>query len=638
VSRFLTLWLPRFAVQRRLLADPTLRSVPVFVVRRQPRGVMTVASWAWAEPPARERGEGRRQAVGAVIEPGMPLAEAFAVLAMLHGKRACERARVDHDDPVADREALLELARWCRRFTPAVAPETRLDGEQPETLCLDVTATAAFFGGEERLARTATWTLAARGIHARGAIADTIGVAWAAARHVETVAGAIVPEALGEERRAARPASGHAAGRGAAAAQGGESTRNTRRRRHVIVPPGGHARLGMLPAGALRLDGETLARLREVGVDTIDGVTRLPRRSLASRFGPLLVRRLAEWNGERSEPLDMARDAQLPHAGRSFDFPLSLRGATEDLLVGCIGGLLEQCVQPLVASGRGVTAFQVRLERPSGGGGPSAPHDAPASAATPPVVVDVGLFRPSASVRHLVELVRLRLSRTRLPAELEGVAVEVVAAGMATSRQRSLFGEEGTAAESQVEQLLDRLSGRLGRAAVFEPRAVADAQPEHAWLAVPPCLQGGRPQVAAREGDGRRMEAAAGAAFDPRVPRHGREAWRGSLAAAERRPLELLPRPVRLETARPPSAEAGAAGRMQRVPVPDWIRLGSATMRVVCAQGPERIETAWWRGPCVRRDYFVVECVAAGEGDGMARWWIFRRLRDGAWFLHGVFA
>jgi protein ImuB len=53
---------------------------------------------------------------------------------------------------------------------------------------------------------------------------------------------------------------------------------------------------------------------------------------------------------------------------------------------------------------------------------------------------------------------------------------------------------------------------------------------------------------------------------------------------------------------------------------------------VVAAHGPERIETAWWRGPIVRRDYYVVET------DSGERFWVFRRLKDGAWFLHGVFA
>ncbi len=65
---------------------------------------------------------------------------------------------------------------------------------------------------------------------------------------------------------------------------------------------------------------------------------------------------------------------------------------------------------------------------------------------------------------------------------------------------------------------------------------------------------------------------------------------------------------------------------------PVRFRLGSQTHQVTQAHGPERIETAWWRGPCVRRDYYVVETSTG------ARYWLFRRLRDGVWFLHGMFA
>jgi protein ImuB len=65
---------------------------------------------------------------------------------------------------------------------------------------------------------------------------------------------------------------------------------------------------------------------------------------------------------------------------------------------------------------------------------------------------------------------------------------------------------------------------------------------------------------------------------------------------------------------------------------PVQFRIGDRWHRVARARGPERIETAWWRGATVRRDYYVVE-TEAGE-----RFWVFRRLRDGGWFLHGVFA
>jgi SAM-dependent methyltransferase len=47
--------------------------------------------------------------------------------------------------------------------------------------------------------------------------------------------------------------------------------------------------------------------------------------------------------------------------------------------------------------------------------------------------------------------------------------------------------------------------------------------------------------------------------------------------------------------------------------------------------GPERIETGWWRGDDIRRDYFIVEATT-GE-----RFWLFRNLIDGSWFLHGAF-
>jgi protein ImuB len=52
--------------------------------------------------------------------------------------------------------------------------------------------------------------------------------------------------------------------------------------------------------------------------------------------------------------------------------------------------------------------------------------------------------------------------------------------------------------------------------------------------------------------------------------------------------------------------------------------------------GPERIESGWWDGADVRRDYFIAE---SPQGELM---WIYRDHRygidDGEWFLHGVFA
>ncbi len=606
MPRFLTIWLPRWPVQRRLLERPELRKVPVFVCRRERRGAMTVASWAWADPPPTERrgstepGRGRR----AVIPEGMSLAEAMAVLAIAHGSRACHVVEVQPDDPAADREAIERLARWCRRFSPTVGIEEVVVGF-PECLHLDVTGTASFFGGEEKLARTVVWTLAARGLHARVAVADTPAAAWAAAHHTERLAscgGATAPLIVRQVRRPKARAEGSSGG--------GTRQAMRRRRRWIVVPRGeGARRLAELPVSALRIDEATAAVIAEVGIDTISGVIALPPRSLASRFPPLLRRRLAEFRGLVAEPIMPPGGEALPQISEAFDFPVRTVDLDEQQLIGLIETLVETCLTPLIARGEGVRALQVRLEHGS-------------RLAMPPTVIDVGVFRPTASRSHLAELVRLRLARLRLPAEIGGVAVEVIAAGAVSCRQRLLFGGgvgglESADADAEVAMLLDRLAGRLGRTAVCEPQLVGDAQPEHAWIAAPPrgrSSQGEKRAAIARQQDGHANRARVRGHAMPRALPLGR------------RPIWMPPKPVPLDDLEGEVMAIAPEGPPVR------FRLGDVPHRVVHAHGPERIETAWWRGPTVRRDYYVVET------DSGSRFWLFRRLRDGGWFLHGMFA
>ncbi|HTP96005.1 MAG TPA: DNA polymerase Y family protein [Burkholderiales bacterium] len=73
-------------------------------------------------------------------------------------------------------------------------------------------------------------------------------------------------------------------------------------------------------------------------------------------------------------------------------------------------------------------------------------------------------------------------------------------------------------------------------------------------------------------------------------------------------------------------------------PRPLWLLadprpLDSRALAALALDGPERIESGWWDGADVSRDYFVARA-AGGE-----TLWIFRDRRDaGAWFLHGIFA
>jgi protein ImuB len=92
------------------------------------------------------------------------------------------------------------------------------------------------------------------------------------------------------------------------------------------------------------------------------------------------------------------------------------------------------------------------------------------------------------------------------------------------------------------------------------------------------------------------------------------------VATAAARPLVLKPRPIPIEV-------------ISVVPdgPPVRFRWHAAEHVVEDSWGPERIETGWWRGPHVERDYYRVE-TATGQ-----RFWVFRQNDTGKWFLHGAF-
>jgi protein ImuB len=573
MPRIMTIWLPRWPVQRRLVERPERRQSPLLVCHTEPRGVQRVVGWGWAA--ARNRPPR--------IPCGQTLAETLAALTHACGSQVCRMAEVDQDDPQADRLVLEGIARWCRRFSPTTAIE---DAERPECIHVDLAGTAKLLGGEQLVVRTAVWTLASRGLYARAAVADTPAAAWAAAHH---------PTSVRAPFRDASP-----------------QTPRQHGRRWAVVPPGCQDEwLAELPITAMRLPEATVSLLVELGVLKIGQLLQLPRENVANRLGPLAARRMAEFEGSRAEPLRAVADDTFPHAECHLSAPASTLEAVRCVLEP----LVEQCVAALATRGFGVTVLQVRLA-----------EAASTSTKACPTVIDIGLFRPSVSSRHVVELIQLRMARMRLPREVESLAVEVVSAGAVTSRQRVLFDGLASSAtqrageqEAQLGGLLDRLAGRLGRMAVFEPRAVVDAQPEHAWVAAPP------------------MPARARTTANAPPP-------------AGVRPMWMAPRPIRVET-------------VSVVPdgPPLWFCIGGVRHRVAEAWGPERIETAWWRGRCVRRDYYIVE---TESGD---RWWLFRHLGEsesrhekrlptprrlaaasrtssasasdrGAWFVHGQFA
>lgn len=205
----------------------------------------------------------------------------------------------------------------------------------------------------------------------------------------------------------------------------------------------------------------------------------------------------------------------------------------------------------------------------------------------PPTELEFALGRPSRDEGHFALIVRERLAMLELSAEVDSITLCAESPVAADPRAPDLFGDPAQAGEDAA-LLLARLQARLGEECVQRLDLRADHRPEAAWRNTVPSAQA----TTARAG----RDAAAG-------PASTRTASPPPRTTAGLRPLWLLPAP------RPISA-------------PRYTLLGAA----------ERIETGWWDGMPVRRDYYL-----ARDADNVLCW-IFESLdAPGQWFVHGYF-
>jgi protein ImuB len=191
---------------------------------------------------------------------------------------------------------------------------------------------------------------------------------------------------------------------------------------------------------------------------------------------------------------------------------------------------------------------------------------------TPPTRLRIALARLSGEAGSLGQLLEERLARCRLPLPVVALRVRSGVLRPLVLRDAGLF-ERGQGADPEATaRLLDLLRARLGHEAVFSVMPVPEHRPERAFRIAEPGGAGSLP-----------------------VP------WSGEAGTA--RPLWMLAEPQ---------------------PLDGW----EGTL----VTGPERIESGWWDGHDVRRDYYVARSRAG------VRLWIFRERPPGQrWFLHGVF-
>lgn len=125
-------------------------------------------------------------------------------------------------------------------------------------------------------------------------------------------------------------------------------------------------------------------------------------------------------------------------------------------------------------------------------------------------------------------------------------------------------------------------------------------------------------QNQAKEGDGNLL-------LERLRARLGKDAVRGLASTADHRP-ELSWRPCDVGEGSPSSGNVHRP--LWLLPRPRLCRDG----RLVLKSGPERIESGWWDGRGVARDYYVAQ-----DRSG-ARLWVYCDRASGEWFVHGLFA
>lgn len=477
-------------------------------------------------------------------------------------------------DPAADRRKMEQFAEWCEKFSPIVGLESTdkpADGElvEPESLLLDVTGLAPLFGGEEALLRKVVTEFAERGYTARAAVADSIGAAWGVARFAHS--------------------------------SNDESSAMT-----LVIPVGqSSTALAPLPLAALRLPAGTIALLQQLGIQQVSQLFSLPRASLSSRFGDSLILRMDQALGRVREVIVAHRPPPTFHAEWLLEYPTAQRELVELIT----RQLIERVSHLLIEQNRGAIRLEICLRCvaeeeivDSARSQPVPSDEAKANEATfgerkatIPVLFRVGLFRPTAVASHLWDLAQLQFEQTHWPGPVERITVQAPLTASLGVRQGQLFEDGIRDGQRQLTGLIERLSNRLGMECVLQPRVVADAQPDRACRYVP---LAGRLNV--RPGKG---------------------------PAEEKRQIRyrVLDRPLFLQ--HPPLPLQVLTAVNQKPPA--RFRDEHHWHAVIRYWGPERIETGWWRGKSVRRDYYRVETETG------LWFWIFCQLDDAQWFLHG---
>ncbi len=390
-------------------------------------------------------------------------------------------------------DRLTQLVVWCDRYSPLAAA----DG--PDGIIADITGCTHLSGGEGPLLVDLQKRLHRLKIQSKAAIAGSWGMAWALARYGS---------------------------------------------RFIVSEDQSGVAAGPLPVEALRLPVETVRELRRLGLTTIASIRKLPRSSLAARFGEPLLLRLDQVFNQAGEPLTPWRPPPPYRIARALAEPVLTVSAVEYVLHEALGGICSR----LEKDHQGARHIELTGYRVDG-------------------TVDacsVRTSKPTRSVSHLLRLFHEPVHKLRAGFGFDAFALSVLDYEALEPRQRNFLDEGAEEDEAAFDDLVDRFGMKFGLQDVARIRICESFQPESAveFLSVA-------------------------------APKRANASWPDYRV----RPVQLIDPPLHIQVS---ILIPGAS--------PVQIFLGQRKYRVVRSEGPERLTGEWWREKeWQTRDYYRIE-------------------------------
>lgn len=430
-------------------------------------------------------------------------------------------------------------AAWLDRLALGCHRYTPLVAiDAPDGLILDIAGAEHLFGGEAALIADVEMRLSRLGMSVRPALGPTADAARALARYQTRAA----PDEAGAIRR--------------------------------------------LPVAALELEAEATTALVRAGLKTIGDLASRPMANIAARFGAGAATALRRILGDAPSPL-APRIAPPPVATeRRFAEPLGSSTHAVQVLAELVG----EAIVDLAERGQGGRHFRATFFRSDG--------------LARGIAIETG--HPTRDTGLVMRLFAERMDGLADPLDpgfgfdMIRLAVPRLEAMGATQLKLEGGAVRKSIEEGAMDELVGRMTTRLGRGRVRRLVAADTHIPEQAQLALP-AIDAPRPLPWGHP--------------EPGEP--------------PTRPFHLFDPPQPIEVI----AE-----------VPDgpphqfrWRRTMHAVRRY---EGPERIAAEWWRrrdNGGLTRDYYRVEDVQG------RRYWLFRHglydeKPDPRWYIHGLFA